>query len=60
MKASITELVIAFNTELTNGIIQEGIARELANRLLKLRKRLGLNPKYNIAMYVDTEDATIA
>lgn len=49
-------ITIALNLELSDELIQEGIARELVNKLNTMRKSLGLQVTDRIAVTIDTTE----
>lgn len=49
-------ITIALNLELNEPLIQEGIARELVNKLNTMRKNLGLQVTDRIAVTIDTTE----
>lgn len=59
LKSSSSGLLIALNTELNKDLLQEGMARELVNRVQKLRKKFSLDPEDKIEVFVDTQDTSI-
>lgn len=58
-KSSPTGLLLALNTVKDDDLLQEGLARELINRVQKLRKQAQLDPEDKIEVFVDTEDENI-
>ncbi len=50
------DLTVALDTQLTDGLIEEGLAREFVNRIQNLRKEAGLEVIERIRIAVDARD----
>lgn len=59
-ESSTEGLLVVLNTVRDDDLLQEGIAREIINRIQKLRKKCHLRPQDRIEVFVDTTDETIA
>lgn len=59
VESSTSGLLVVLNTVRDDDLMQEGIARELVNRIQKLRKKVHLRPEDRIEVFVDTEDEEI-
>lgn len=55
-EASASGLLVVLNTVRDEDLMQEGIAREMINRIQKLRKKARLKPENQIEVYVETEN----
>lgn len=55
-KASPSGLLVVLNTVLDEDLLQEGLAREVMNRVQKLRKKAHLSPEDRIEVFVDSAD----
>jgi isoleucyl-tRNA synthetase len=52
------EVLVILNTELDESLVNEGLAREVVNRVQRLRKKAGLEPTDDVLYYYTiTEDA---
>ena len=47
------------NTVRDDDLLQEGCAREMINRIQKLRKKAHLKPETRIEVFIDTKDETL-
>lgn len=56
VEASSSGLLVVLNTVRDDDLLREGIAREMINRIQKLRKKMHLKPEDRIEIFVDTED----
>lgn len=54
-EASTTGLLVVLNTVRDDDLLQEGIAREIINRIQKLRKKVHLKPEDRIEVFIDTK-----
>ena len=59
VKSSPLGLLVALNTVMTAELEEEGSARELVNRVQKLRKACGLVPSEKVETFVETESEPI-
>lgn len=55
-ESSSNGLLVVLNTVRDEDLIQEGVAREVINRIQKLRKKVHLRPEDHIEIFVDTVD----
>lgn len=55
-ESSATGLLVVLNTVRDDDLIQEGLAREMINRIQKLRKKVHLRLEDKIDIFVDTTD----
>jgi len=51
------ELFVALSTELTRGLVQEGFAREIVNKVQFMRKEADFNVTDRIKLYIKSTDA---
>lgn len=58
-ETSSSGLLVVLNTVLDNDLLQEGIAREMINRIQKLRKKMHLKPQHCIEIFIDTKDVEL-
>lgn len=59
-ESSASGLLVVLNTVRDDDLVQEGVAREIINRIQKLRKRVHLKPQDLIEVFVETKDEAIA
>lgn len=58
-ESSASGLLVVLNTVRDNDLVQEGTARELINRIQKLRKKMHLRPEDRVEAFVETEDEAL-
>jgi isoleucyl-tRNA synthetase len=54
VEAAASGLLLVLNTEQDDDLIAEGLAREMINRVQKLRKKARLDPKDRIEVFIET------
>ncbi|KAI0559460.1 isoleucine--tRNA ligase cytoplasmic [Gracilaria domingensis] len=52
-------LLLVLNTVRDDDLLQEGLARELINRIQRLRKKTQLRPEDRIEVFIDTHDESL-
>lgn len=59
VETSSNGLLVVLNMVRDEDLVNEGTAKEMINRIQKLRKKVNLRPEDKIEIFIDTEDASL-